>query len=266
MSTGQSLSALLFLWTFAAVPGAHAEGGRPLSPLAPRFGNGCQTQTPCAAIERLGLYASASLQGTLTDAPAGRETALGGTVSVGFDCIRRIAIEAHFAAAAVRAQGAPLLLAAGPLTLAARLRLGPPAATLLSELPPPRWSLVLGTQLGLRLPRAEGDPRHVGALELYVPQPSVLAAFEINWGPAQLSPSVGVLGEKDAAYLALGLRTSLRLGRARRDDVEALSWLPASVPDEPGRCNGGTRAGIAVRGALAQGILGLIQYSAGAGD
>jgi hypothetical protein len=126
--------------------------------------------------------------------------------------------------------------------------------------------VVLATRLGLGLPHATGDPRHVGAAALYVPQPGAHAGLELSWGPAQLSPSVGILGEPGAAYLQLGLRTSLRLARSLSVDVEAVSWLPAAVPDEPGRCSGGTRAGIGVRGALAQGVLGFLQYSAGAGD
>lgn len=248
-----------------ASPTWGAAASRPLSPFAAGFGNGCQTRTVCASIERLGLYAGASLQGALTDSDAGRETALGGTLSLGFDFVRRVAVEAQFATAAIHSAGEPLLVAAGPLTVGARLRLGPHAPTLFSEKPQPRWAVVLGTHIGFRLPRAEGDPRHVGAMALYVPQPSLHAGLEWNWGPAQLSPSVAILGADRAAYLQLGLRASLRLAPSMSVDLEALSWMPARVPEEPGRCTGGTRAGLGIRGLLAQGILGFAQYSAGRG-
>lgn len=205
------------------------------------------------------------MQGGLTDSDAGRETALGSTLSLGFDFVRRVAIEAQFATAAIHSAGEPLQVAAGPLIVGARFRLGPQAPTLLSEKPPPRWAVVLGTQLAFRLPRAEGDPRHVGAVPLYVPQPSVHAGMEWTWGPAQLSPSLAVLGEDRAVYLQLGLRASLRPAPSMSVDFEALSWMPARVPDEPGRCTGGTRAGLGVRGLLAQGVLGFAQYSVGRG-
>jgi hypothetical protein len=262
MIRGVCSSLLLFALGLVSVAAA---APRPLSPFAPGFGNGCQTRTVCASIERLGLYAGASMQGALTDTDSGRETALGGTLSLGFDFVRRVAIEAQFSTAAIHNAGVPLLLAAGPLTVGARLRLGPHAPTLLSEKPQPRWALVLGTQLGFRLPRAEGDPRHAGAMALHVPQPSVHAGLEINWGPAQLVPSFSVLGADRAAYVQLGLRASLRLATSMSVDLEALSWMPASVPEEPGRCAGGTRAGLGVRGQLAQGILGVAQYSVGKG-
>ena len=260
---------LLLLWSlsFSAAAAARATANpRPQSPLAARFGNGCQTLTPCAAIERLGLYAGVNLQASLSDAADGRETALGGTLSLGLDLIRRLALEAHFPAAAVQSGGAPRLLAAGPLTVGARLRLGPPAPTFFTDRPPPRASLVLGTLLAFRLPHAAGDPRHIGSADLYVPQPSAYAAVELSLGPAQLTPSAGVLGEQDAAYFLIGLRVSMHLARALRVDVEALSWLPATVPDEPGRCRGGSRAALGVRARLAQGVLGALQYSVGAGS
>jgi hypothetical protein len=41
--------------------------------------------------------------------------------------------------------------------------------------------------------------------------------------------------------------------------------MPASVPDEPGRCPGGSRAGLGIRGLLAHGILGAASYSVGTG-
>jgi hypothetical protein len=266
MFRGVCSSILIFaLWLASARSARSAPFERPLSPFTPRFGNGCQTLIICASIERLGLYAGATIQGALTDTADGRETALGGTLSLGFDFVRHVAIEAHFATAAIHNQGEPLLVAAGPLTIGARLRLGPHAPTLFSEKPQPRWALVLGTQLGFRLPRAEGDPRHLGAMALYVPQPSAHAGLEVNWGPAQLTPSIAILGAERAAYLQLGLRASLRLAPSMSVDVEALSWMPASVPDEPGRCSGGTRAGIGIRGLLTQGILGIAQYSVGRG-
>jgi hypothetical protein len=248
---------------------ARAEGPalarRPLMPFSSGFGNACQTRTVCAAMERLGLYAGLSLQGAISEQDTGRETALGGTLSLGFDFVRRVALELHFPAAALHSGDQPLLVAAGPLAFGARLRLGPHAPTLFSEKEPPRWALVLGTRLAFRLPRAEGDPRHVGAMALYVPQPSVHAGLELNWGPAQLVPSVSVLGAERAAYLQLGLRASLRLATSLSVDLEGLSWMPASVPDEPGRCPGGSRAGLGVRGLLAHGILGVASYSVGTG-
>lgn len=267
-----TLLVLLVLSTARAEPGAGTAGARPLSPLGPRFGNACQSRTVCAAMERLGLYAGLSLEGSLTETAQGPERAGGGTLSVGFDFIRRVAVEAHFPVAGLAAPGAAgdaAALSAGPLAVAARLRLGPAVPTLLSDKLPPRWAVVLGTQLAFRLPHTAGDARHFGALPLYAPQPSVHAGVELGLGPAQLAPSLGVLGEERAAYLLLGLRLGLRLAPGLGVDLEALSWLLAAVPDEPGpgaRCRGGTAAGLGLRARLAPGVLGVAQYHAGAGD
>lgn len=257
--------ALLVAGSVSARAEGEAVALRPLTPFTPGFGNACQTRTICAAMERLGLYAGLSLQGAISEHDTGRETALGGTLSLGFDFVRRVALELHFPTAAIQSGDQPLLVAAGPLAFGARLRLGPHAPTLFSEKPQPRWALVLGTQLAFRLPRAEGDPRHVGPMALYSPQPSAHAGLELSWGPAQLVPSLSVLGEERAAYLQFGLRASLRLATSLSVDVEALSWMPASVPDEPGRCPGGSRAGLGIRGLLAHGILGVASYSVGTG-
>ena len=90
---------MLTVLAVLATPATPARGerarpaARPLLPLALRFGNGCQTRTVCAAMERLGLYAGLSLGGTLREGVAGSERAGGGTLSLGFDFIRRLAVE-----------------------------------------------------------------------------------------------------------------------------------------------------------------------------
>lgn len=94
MIPGICLSILVFALGAVglASPTWGAAASRPLSPFAAGFGNG-QTRTVCTAIERLGLCAGACLQGALIDTDAGRETAMGGTLSLGFDFVRRVAVE-----------------------------------------------------------------------------------------------------------------------------------------------------------------------------
>ena len=68
-STGWLVGLILLALTFWLLPSAGAQSAtlRPLTTFAAQFGNGCQTQVICAAIERLGLYAGLRLDGTATD-------------------------------------------------------------------------------------------------------------------------------------------------------------------------------------------------------
>jgi hypothetical protein len=66
--------------------------------------------------------------------------------------------------------------------------------------------------------------------------------------------------------LQLGLRTSLRLHSGVSVDIEALSRMRTAGPDEVGRCTGGTRGGLGIRGVLATGVLAYAHYSVGSGD
>lgn len=258
------LSILIFL--MLELPAAAQTPPRALSPLLDRFGNSCQTLLPCAAMEHLGLFLGTSGQVALTDSKAGRSYTFGGDLSLGFDFIRRVALEARFPVAGLRDPAGSYRLIAGPSMLGLRVRLGPAAATLFGTRKPPRYSLLLGTQLVFRLPRAEGDPQHVGALPLGAPQPRFDVAGELNFGPAQVSPSLSVMTEQGGAMLQLGLRTSMRLHSGVSVDIEALSRMRVAGPDEAGRCTGGTRGALGIRGVLATGVLAFAHYSVGSGD
>src|SRR5688572_16147801 len=91
------LVGLMLAW-----PAAAQTPPRALSPLLDRFGNSCQTLLPCAAMEHLGLFLGTSGQVNLTDSKEGRSYAFGGDLSLGFDFIRRVALEARFPVAGVR--------------------------------------------------------------------------------------------------------------------------------------------------------------------
>lgn len=265
-SCGAFLLALTLGLVFWLSPAAHAQPAtlRPLTPFASRFGNGCQTQIICAAIERLGLYAGLRLDGSVTQAGSGRELALGSTVSMGLDLIHRVAFETSFPVGVSYRGIESTLLLAGPLHVGARLRLGGEVPTLFSERPQPRWALVLGAYTSLPLPHAAGDERRDTALG--VPQPSIMAAVEIAWGPAQIVPSLGLLIAEQAAYLNAGGRVSLSLSPSVRFDLEAQSRIPVQLREPQGRCGGGTRAGLGLRGVLKKGVLGSAHYELGSGE
>lgn len=265
-SGGAFLLSLILGLVFWLLPAAHAQPAtlRPLTPFAPRFGNGCQTQIICAAIERLGLYAGLRLDGSVTEAGSGRELAFGSTVSMGLDLIHRVALEASFPVGVSYRGVESTLLLAGPLHVGARLRVGGEVPTLFSERPQPRWALVLGAYVSVPLPHAAGDERHDTVLG--VPQPSIMAAAEIGWGPVQLVPSLGLLIADQAAYLNAGGRVSLSLSKSLRFDVEAQSRIPVHHREPRGRCGGGTRAGVGLRGVLKKGVLGSAHYDLGSGE
>lgn len=155
----------------------------------PRVGNGCQTQSLCAAIERLGIYASLHLNAAITATEASPQTALGGTVGVGLNLIRHIALEASIPAAVVYQGTAPTLPVGGPLQVGTRLVFGSASPTLFSERTPPRWALVLASYAQLRLPHVRGDERAAPVEQTGIVQPSAHAAVELTWGAVQFTPS-----------------------------------------------------------------------------
>jgi hypothetical protein len=122
----------------------------------------------------------------------------------------------------------------------------------------------LGAYVSVPLPHAAGDERHDTVLG--VPQPSIMAAAEIGWGPVQLVPSLGLLIAEQAAYLNAGGRVSLSLSKSLRFDVEAQSRIPVHLREPRGRCGGGTRAGVGLRGVLKKGVLGSAHYDLGSGE
>ena len=264
-SRGALLLSLIFWLSARFLPAAYAQPAtlRPSTPFAPRFGNGCQTQIICAAIERLGLYAGLRLDGSATEAGSGREFALGSTLSVGLDLIRRVAIEASFPAGVIYRGAEPTLFLAGPLHVGARLRLGAAVPTLFSQRPQPHWALVLGAYVSVSLPHAAGDERQDVARA--IPQPSFQAAIEIGWGPVRVVPSFGLLIAEQAAYLYAGGRVSLNLSRSWLFDLEAQSRIPVYIPDPQGHCGGGARAGLGLRGLFKKGMLGSAHYDLGSG-
>ncbi len=265
LSSGRLAGLGFFSVLFWLLPAASAQPAtrRPLTPFAAQFGNGCQTQVLCAAIERLGLYAGLRLDGTATDAGTERELALGGTVSLGLDLIRRVALEASFPVGLSYRGAESTLFVSGPLRLGGRLRLGGAAPTLFSERPQPRLAWVLGAYVTLPVPNAAGDERHAAVLG--VPQPEIQAAAEIRWGPVQLVPSLGALVAEQAVYLLAGGRVSLSLSQSLRFDLEAQSRIPLSHPDEA-RCGGGARVGLGLRGLLGKGVMGAAHYDHGSGN
>ena len=94
------------------------------------------------APQRLGIYASLHLNAAITATEASPQTALGGTLGVGLDLIRHVAVEASIPAAVVYQGTAPTLLVGGPLQVGTRLVFGSASPTLFSERTPPRWALV----------------------------------------------------------------------------------------------------------------------------
>ena len=258
---------MVFLVIFGLLPCASAQRAtlRPLTPFAGQVGNGCQTQSLCAAIERLGLYAGLRLDVATTDSETGRELAFGGTLALGLDLIRRVALEASFPVGVSYRGAESTLLLSGPLRLGGRLRLGGAAPTLFSERPQPPLAWVLGAYVTLPLPSAAGDERH-GAV-VGIPQPEVQAAAEIRWGPVQLVPSLGALLAERAVYLQAGGRVSLSISQSLRFDLEAQSRIGMFLPeDAQSRCGGGTRVGLGLRGRLGKGVMGTAHYDHGSGD
>jgi hypothetical protein len=140
--TGRLASLVFCTAIFWLLPSASAQRAtlRPLTPFTGQVGNGCQTRVLCAAIERLGLYAGLRLEGTATDSERGRELAFGGTLAVGLDLIRRVALEASFPVGVSYRGTESTLLVSGPLRLGGRLRLGGAAPTMFAERPQPRLS------------------------------------------------------------------------------------------------------------------------------
>lgn len=130
---------------------------RPPIPFAQRIGNACQTLTLCAAIERLGLYANLQLSTALAPSETGSETALGGSLGIGLDLIRHVALEVSIPATVVYQGTAPTLLSGGPLVLGTRLVFGSSSPTLFSERAAPRWALILASYAQLRLPYLQGS-------------------------------------------------------------------------------------------------------------
>ena len=234
-------------------------------PFAPRIGNGCQTQSVCAAIERLGLYASLRLNTAITPAETGHETALGGSFGVGLDLARHVALEVSIPATFVYQGAAPTLLSGGPLVVGTRLVFGHPSPTLFSERSVPRWTLILASYAQLRLPYVQGDERAEPVPQTGWVQPSAHAAVELSWGPLQFTPELTALFTKHEADLQLGGRLSLRLSQALVVDLEAQSRIPLYVGDSQTACGSSTRAGLGVRGVLGTGILGSASYSLGNG-
>ena len=256
---------LLMLW----VPSARAAASEAVryrpAPFVPRAGNGCQTQTVCAAIERLGLYASLHLNTAITATEASPQTALGGTLGVGLDLIRHIALEASIPAAVVYQGTAPTLLVGGPLQVGTRLVFGSASPTLFSERTPPRWALILASYAQLRLPHAQGDERAAPVEQTGIVQPSAHAAVELTWGAVQFTPELAAFFQPHAADLQVGGRLSLHLSPALVVDLEGQSRIPLYAADSQAPCGSSTRAGLGVRGVLGTGILGLAHYSLGSG-
>ena len=251
---------------FGLLSSSYAQSATPHSPtpFAPQFGNGCQTQIICAAIERLGLYAGLRLDGTVSDAGSRRELGFGSRVSVGLDLLHRVALEVSFPAGVIYRGVESTLLLAGPLQVGARLRLGGAVPTLFSERKQPHWALVLGAYVSVPLPHAAGDERH--DTDLGVPQPDIQAAAEIGWGPVQVVPSLGLLFADQAVYLHAGGRVSLGISWSLRFDLEAQSRIPVHLPDSLNLCHGGARAGLGLRGVLKKGVLGSAHYDLGSGE
>jgi hypothetical protein len=239
--------------------------GRAPALFSPRTGNGCQTQSLCAAIERLGLYASLHLNTATPTTEASPQTALGGTLGVGLDLIRHIAVEASIPAAVVYQGTAPALLVGGPLQVGTRLVFGAASPTLFSERTPPRWALILASYAQLRLPHAQGDERAAPVEQTGVAQGSAHAAVELTWGPVSFTPELSGVFAQHAADLQVGGRLSLRLSPALVVDLEGQSRIPLYVADSQASCGSSTRAGLGVRGVLGTGILGLAHYSLGSG-
>lgn len=240
-------------------------GLRYQSPLLRYHGNGCQTLGPCVAIEKFALFASLNLQTTLLGLGERREIGFGGELAIGMDLLERVALEANFPIAWVHDADDQYLLMPGPFVVGGRIRLGRAAPTIFSPTAAPRVTGAIGVQLVFRLPRAEGDIRHVGALPIGVPQPTVYAVVEGNLKRVQISPHVAIHGAEHAAYIDLGGRVSVRLLDSFTVDVFAVSKLLAQRDPLPGRCPGGTRGGIGLRSVVARGMLLSAQYSAGTG-
>ena len=238
---------------------------QPPIPFAQRIGNACQTLTLCAAIERLGLYANLQLSTALTPSETGSETALGGSLGIGLDLIRHVALEVSIPATVVYQGTAPTLLSGGPLVLGTRLVFGSSSPTLFSERAAPRWALILASYAQLRLPYLQGDERAESVPQTGWLQPSAHAAVELNWGPAQFTPELTALFTKHEVDLRLGGRLSLQLSNSVVVDFEAQSRIPLYVSDSQTTCDSSARAGIGIRAVLGTGILGSASYSGGSG-
>ena len=238
---------------------------RPPIPFAQRIGNACQTLTLCAAIERLGLYANLQLSTALAPSETGSETALGGSLGIGLDLIRHVALEVSIPATVVYQGTAPTLLSGGPLVLGTRLVFGSSSPTLFSERAAPRWALILASYAQLRLPYLQGDERAESVPQTGWLQPSAHAAVELNWGPVQFTPELTALFTKHEVDLRLGGRLSLQLSNSVVVDFEAQSRIPLYVSDSQTTCDSSARAGIGIRAVLGTGILGSASYSGGSG-
>ena len=238
---------------------------RPPIPFAQRIGNACQTLTLCAAIERLGLYANLQLSTALTPSETGSETALGGSLGIGLDLIRHVALEVSIPATVVYQGTAPTLLSGGPLVLGTRLVFGSSSPTLFSERAAPRWALILASYAQLLLPYLQGDERAESVPQTGWLQPSAHAAVELNWGPVQFTPELTALFTKHEVDLRLGGRLSLQLSNSVVVDFEAQSRIPLYVSDSQTTCDSSARAGIGIRAVLGTGILGSASYSGGSG-
>jgi len=256
---------LLTLGVFDRAQAAPAFASRPPIPFAPRIGNGCQTLTLCAAIERLGLYADLRLNTAITPSETGSETALGGSLGVGLDLIRHVALEVSIPATFVYQGAAATLFSGGPLVVGARLVFGSPSPTLFSQRSAPRWALIVASYAQLRLPYAQGDERSAPVQQTGWVQPSAQVAVDLSWGPLQFTPELTALFTKHEADLQLGGRLSLRVSPALVVDLEAQSRIPLYVGDSQTACGSSTRAGLGVRGVLGTGVLGSASYSVGSG-
>jgi hypothetical protein len=256
---------LLLLGIFRDAQAAPILTTRPPTPFAQRIGNACQTLTLCAAIERLGLYANLQLSTALTPSETGSETALGGSLGIGLDLIRHVALEVSIPATVVYQGTAPTLLSGGPLVLGTRLVFGSSSPTLFSERAAPRWALILASYAQLRLPYLQGDERAESVPQTGWLQPSAHAAVELNWGPAQFTPELTALFTKHEVDLRLGGRLSLQLSNSVVVDFEAQSRIPLYVSDSQTTCDSSARAGIGIRAVLGTGILGSASYSGGSG-
>ena len=238
---------------------------QPSIPFAPRIGNGCQTLTLCAAIERLGLYANLRLNAAITPSESGHETALGGSLGVGLDLIHHVALELSIPATVVYQGTAQTLLSGGPLVVGTRLVFGNPSPTLFSQRPGPRWALILASYAQLRLPYLQGDERAESAQQTGWVQPSAHAAVELNWGPIQFTPELTALFTRHEVDLQLGGRVSFQLSHSLVVDLEAQSRIPVYIGDSQATCGSSAHAGIGIRAILGTGILGSASYSGGSG-
>ena len=256
---------LLLLGIFRDAQAAPILTTRPPIPFAQRIGNACQTLTLCAAIERLGLYANLQLSTALAPSETGSETALGGSLGIGLDLIRHVALEVSIPATVVYQGTAPTLLSGGPLVLGTRLVFGSSSPTLFSERAAPRWALILASYAQLRLPYLQGDERAESVPQTGWLQPSAHAAVELNWGPVQFTPELTALFTKHEVDLRLGGRLSLQLSNSVVVDFEAQSRIPLYVSDSQTTCDSSARAGIGIRAVLGTGILGSASYSGGSG-